>query len=59
MHASLAFRGIFSPVRFGQRFLVDGGLCNPIPADVARSIGAESIFGICTIPEIRYMLNVT
>ena len=30
LQASLAFPGIFSPVRFGQRFLVDGGLCNPI-----------------------------
>ncbi|MBE0574336.1 MAG: patatin-like phospholipase family protein [Desulfuromonadales bacterium] len=52
LHASLAFPGIFSPVRFGQRFLVDGGLCNPIPADVARSLGAEKIIGICTIPAV-------
>jgi len=50
--ASLAFPGIFSPVRFGQRFLVDGGLCNPIPTDVARNLGAEKIIGVCTIPAV-------
>lgn len=52
LRASLAFPGIFSPVRFGQRFLVDGGLCKPIPTDVARSLGAEKIIGICTIPTV-------
>jgi len=52
LRASLAFPGIFSPVRFGQRFLVDGGLCNPIPTDVARNLGAEKIIGVCTIPAV-------
>ena len=52
LRASLAFPGIFSPVRFGQRFLVDGGLCNPIPTGVARSLGAERIIGVCTIPAV-------
>jgi len=52
IRASLAFPGIFSPVRFGQRFLVDGGLCNPIPTDVARNLGAERIIGVCTIPAV-------
>lgn len=52
LRASLAFPGIFSPVRFGQRFLVDGGLCKPIPTDVARNLGAERIIGVCTIPAV-------
>ena len=52
LRASLAFPGIFSPVRFGNRFLVDGGLCNPIPADAARNLGAEKIIGVCTIPAV-------
>jgi NTE family protein len=52
LRASLAFPGIFSPVRFGQRFLVDGGLCKPIPTDVARILGAEKIIGVCTIPAV-------
>lgn len=52
LHASLAFPGIFSPVRFGQRLLVDGGLCNPIPTEAARNLGAEKIIGVCTIPAV-------
>jgi NTE family protein len=52
LRASLAFPGIFSPVRFGQRFLVDGGLCQPIPTDVARTLGAEVVIGVCTIPAV-------
>jgi NTE family protein len=52
LRASLAFPGIFSPVRFGERFLVDGGLCKPIPTDVARHLGADKIIGVCTIPKV-------
>jgi NTE family protein len=52
LHASLAFPGIFSPVRFGQRLLVDGGLCTPIPADVTRTLGADKIICVCTIPTV-------
>jgi NTE family protein len=52
LRASLAFPGIFSPARFGQRFLVDGGLCKPLPTDVARTLGAEKVIGICTIPAV-------
>lgn len=52
LHAALAFPGIFPPVRFGDRFLVDGGLCNPVPADVVRHLGADRVIGICTIPDV-------
>lgn len=53
LRAGLAFPGIFSPVRFGQRFLVDGGLCKPIPTDVARHLGADRVIGVCTIPAVN------
>lgn len=52
LRASLAFPGIFPPVRFGKRFLVDGGLCKPLPTDVARHLGAEKVVGVCTIPAV-------
>lgn len=52
LRAALAFPGIFPPVRFGDRFLVDGGLCNPVPADVVRHLGADRVVGVCTIPDI-------
>ncbi len=50
LRAAVAFPGIFTPVRFGKRFLVDGGLCNPIPADVVRAMGADAVIGVCAIP---------
>lgn len=53
LRAGLAFPGIFSPVRFGNRFLVDGGLCQPVPTDVVRNLGAECVIGVCAIPEVK------
>jgi NTE family protein len=53
LRAAVAFPGIFTPVRFGKRFLVDGGLCNPIPADVVRTMGADVVIGVCAIPAMN------
>ena len=53
LRAGLAFPGIFSPARFGSRFLVDGGLCHPVPIDVARNLGADRVIGVCAIPEVH------
>lgn len=53
LQAAIAFPGIFTPVSFGNRFLVDGGLCNPVPVDVAKDLGADAIIGVCTIPGVE------
>lgn len=53
LRAALAFPGIFPPVQVGQRFLVDGGLINPVPIDVARTLGATRVIGVCAIPEVE------
>jgi NTE family protein len=53
LRAAISFPGIFTPVRFAGRFLVDGGLCNPVPVDVARSLGADRVIGVCAIPEVE------
>jgi len=52
LRAAVAFPGIFTPVRFGNRFLVDGGLCHPVPADVTRDLGADLVIGVCAIPPV-------
>lgn len=52
LRAAVSFPGIFTPVRFAGRFLVDGGLCNPVPVDVARELGANRVIGVCAIPEV-------
>ncbi|TYO98304.1 NTE family protein [Geothermobacter ehrlichii] len=52
LRAAIAFPGIFPPVRIGQRFLVDGGLCHPVPVGAVRELGANRILGLCAIPEV-------
>ena len=46
MRASMAIPGVFTPVRMGDSVLVDGGLRNNYPADVARRMGADIIIGV-------------
>ncbi|WP_041531872.1 patatin-like phospholipase family protein [Syntrophotalea carbinolica] len=53
LRAAVAFPGIFTPVPFGDRFLVDGGLINPVPLDVAHQMGADRVIGVCTIPGVQ------
>jgi len=46
MRASMAIPAAFSPVRIGGKVLVDGGLRNNYPADLAREMGADIIIGV-------------
>ena len=46
MRASMAIPAAFSPVRLGDMVLVDGGLKNNYPADLAREMGADIIIGV-------------
>ncbi|MBO7101703.1 MAG: patatin-like phospholipase family protein [Bacteroidales bacterium] len=46
MRASMAIPGVFTPVRIGDMVLVDGGLRNNYPADLARQMGADIIIGV-------------
>ena len=41
MRASMAVSGIFPPVEINGRLLVDGGLADNLPMDVARDMGAD------------------
>ena len=45
MRTSMSIPGVFSPVRKGEMVLVDGGLRNNYPADLAREMGADYIIG--------------
>ena len=48
--ASSAVPGVFKPVNFNDMFLVDGGLTNNVPADVAREMGANVVLAIDVNP---------
>ena len=46
IRASMSIPAAFSPVRMGDMVLVDGGLKNNFPADVARQMGADILIGV-------------
>jgi NTE family protein len=46
VRASIALPGIFSPARIGDKWLLDGGLANPVPVSVCRALGAEVIIAV-------------
>ncbi len=43
MRSTMAVPSIFSPVEWGDSLLVDGGLTNNLPVNVARDMGADII----------------
>src|SRR5690606_35698023 len=43
LRASLSAPGIFSPVQRNGRLLVDGGIANNLPVDVARAMGVDRL----------------
>jgi NTE family protein len=46
VRASASVPGIFQPTRIGDREYVDGGLVSPVPAKVAREMGAEVVIAV-------------
>jgi NTE family protein len=46
MRASMSIPGVFAPVRRGHQILVDGGLRNNYPVDVAIQMGADLVIGV-------------
>lgn len=46
VRASISVPGMFTPVRINGRVLVDGGLVNPVPVSVARSMGANIVIAV-------------
>ena len=46
VRASIAMPGIFSPARIGDKWLVDGGLANPVPVSVCRALGADVVVAV-------------
>lgn len=46
MRASMAVPFIFSPIPWGNHLLVDGGILNNLPVDVAKDMGADTVIAI-------------
>lgn len=46
VRASVALPGLFAPAYQGERWLVDGGLVNPVPVSLCRALGAEVVIAV-------------
>ena len=46
LRASISVPGLFVPVEMDGRTLIDGGVCHPLPVDVARDLGAEVVVAV-------------
>jgi NTE family protein len=45
MRASMSIPGVFRPIPYKNTVLVDGGILNNFPTDIAKSMGADIIIG--------------
>ncbi|OBQ54164.1 patatin-like phospholipase family protein [Tamlana sp. s12] len=45
MRASMSIPSIFKPVEYEETLLVDGGILNNFPTDIAKNLGADIIIG--------------
>lgn len=46
LRASISIPVIFCPLEWGGRFLIDGGIVNPMPVDVVRNMGAGVVIAV-------------
>ena len=51
IRASLSVPGLFTPVWIDEHLLIDGGVSNPLPIDVARRLGADVVIAVDTLVE--------
>jgi NTE family protein len=65
MRASMAIPVVFSPVESDGRILVDGGLVDNIPIELARAMGADVVIAVDATPpllerdELRSVLGIS
>ncbi|NLW46156.1 MAG: BamA/TamA family outer membrane protein [Firmicutes bacterium] len=63
MRATMAIPGVFTPVEWRDRLLVDGGILNNLPADVVQGMGADftiavNLFGGDVAPKIKGLSKI-
>ncbi len=51
VRASMSVPGFFSPMKIGDRYLVDGGIVDNLPVELTRSMGAEILIVVALISE--------
>ncbi|MDH5485392.1 MAG: patatin-like phospholipase RssA [Gammaproteobacteria bacterium] len=46
VRASVALPGLFTPVKHNNKWLVDGGIVDPVPVSLCRAMGAELVIAV-------------
>ena len=52
IRASISLPGIFTLVKYQNRYLVDGGLTTPVPVEVVRQMGADFVIAVNVNPDV-------
>ena len=55
IRASISIPGIFRPVKYKGRTLIDGGLASPVPVDLMLKSGVSKIIAVNTFPNPEEM----
>ncbi len=46
LRATMSMPGLFSPIKLKNKWLVDGGLVDPVPIGIARAMGADVVIAV-------------
>ncbi len=46
LRASMSYPGLFAPVHYKNRWLIDGGVVDPVPVGVSRAMGADIVIAV-------------
>lgn len=57
--ASMAVPGFFTPVEMDGKYLVDGGIANNLPVDVALGMGAQKLIVIDLVADLKTKKELT
>lgn len=52
--ASCAIPGVFPPIKINGRIYVDGSWANPLPVDLAKTLGANFVIGVDIAPHMNH-----
>jgi NTE family protein len=59
IRASISMPGMFTPCFREGRLLVDGGLINPVPVSLCRSLGANTVIAVNPNTDIKIQYEIT
>jgi NTE family protein len=52
VRATISIPGIFTVAKWHSRYLVDGGLVNPVPVSALQNMGADFIIAVNVMPDV-------